>query len=45
MYECVSLLVMVGRRGYLEREAYTLYRAEAGDFAAMITGLMRVQER
>ena len=45
VYECVSLLVMIGKRGHLERDAYKLYRAEADELAAMLTGLMRVQDR
>ena len=45
MYECVSLLVMIGKRGHLERDTYKLYRAEADELAAMLTGLMRVQDR
>ena len=45
VYECVSLLVMIGKRGHLEREAYKQHRAEANELAAMITGLMRAQDR
>jgi four helix bundle protein len=43
VYECVSLLVMIGKRGHLEREAYRKHSAEADELAAMITGLMRAQ--
>jgi four helix bundle protein len=45
VYECVSLLVMIGKRGHMERETYKLHRAGADELAAMITGLMRVQDR
>ncbi len=45
VYECVSLLVMIGKRGCLGRDAYKLYRADADELAAMLTGLMRAQER
>jgi four helix bundle protein len=45
VYECVSLLVMIGKRGCLAREAYQQHRAEANELAAMITGLMRAQDR
>ncbi len=42
-YECVSLLVMTGKRGHLEREAYQKHRATADELAAMLTGLVRAQ--
>lgn len=45
VYECVSLLVMIGKRGRLSREAYRVYAAQADEIAAMISGLMRVQGR
>jgi four helix bundle protein len=41
VYECVSLLVMIGKRGHLDREAYQQHRADADELAAMITGLIR----
>jgi four helix bundle protein len=43
VYECVSLLVMIGKRGHLGRDGYQQYRAGADELAAMITGLVRVQ--
>jgi four helix bundle protein len=45
VYECISLLVMIGRRGHLEREAYKLHRSEANELAAMLTGLIYAQGR
>ncbi|MBU0490721.1 MAG: four helix bundle protein [Chloroflexi bacterium] len=45
LYECVSLLVMFGKRGHLERDAYQQHRAEADELASMITGLIRAQGR
>lgn len=44
MYECVSLLVMIGKRDHLERETYRLRRAEADELEAMITGLMPARD-
>ena len=41
LYEVVSLLVMVGKRGALEREAYRQYYAEADEIAAMISGAIK----
>ena len=43
VYECVSLMVMIGKRGHLEREAYQHHSTEADEIAAMISGLIRVQ--
>jgi len=45
VYECVSLLVMIGKRDHLEREAYQQHRTDADELAAMLTGLMRAQDR
>jgi four helix bundle protein len=45
VYECVSLLVMIGKRGHLERELYEGFRSDADELAAMLTGLMRAQGR
>ncbi len=45
VYECVSLLVMTGRRGHLERELYRQHRDTADELAAMLTGLARAQGR
>jgi four helix bundle protein len=44
VYECVSLLVMIGKRSHLSREAYQTHATEANEIAAMISGLMRVQQ-
>ena len=41
VYEVVSLLVMVGKRGCLAREDYRRYYGEADEIAAMITGAIR----
>ena len=38
LYEVVSLLVMIGKRGYLSRERYREYYGEADELAAMISG-------
>jgi four helix bundle protein len=43
VYECASLLVMIGKRGHLEREAYQQYRTGANELAAMLTGLIHAQ--
>jgi len=40
----VSLLVMIGKRGHLKREAYQQHRVDADELAAMLTGLMRAQD-
>jgi len=41
VYEVVSLLVMVGKRGCMTREDYRGYYGEADEIAAMITGAIR----
>ena len=41
VYEVVSLLVMAGKRGCLERENYKLLYAEANELAAMLTSLSK----
>ena len=41
VYEVVSLLVMIGKRGHLAREDYRRYYSEADEIAAMITGAIR----
>jgi len=38
VYEVVSLLVMIGKRGHLTREDYRRHYSEADEVAAMITG-------
>ncbi|MFQ5595963.1 MAG: four helix bundle protein [Anaerolineae bacterium] len=43
VYETVNIMVIIGRRGHLEREAYREQYQTADDLAAMITGLMRAQ--
>lgn len=43
VYECVSLLVMIGKRGHLGQDDYQLHNREANELAAMLTGLMRAQ--
>ncbi len=43
VYECVSLLVMTGKRGCLERDDYQKHRSDADELAAMLTGLTRAQ--
>lgn len=43
VYECVSLLVMIEKRGHLAQEAYRQHYTDADELAAMLTGLMRVQ--
>jgi len=42
-YECVSLMVMIGKRGHLAREAYQQHSTEANEIAALISGLIRAQ--
>ena len=42
VYEVVSLLVMIGKRGHLTREEYRRHYGEADEIAAMITGAIRV---
>lgn len=41
VYEVVSLLVMAGKRGCLERENYKSLYNEANELAAMLTSLSR----
>jgi len=41
VYEVVSLLVMVGKRGQLRREAYRAHYREADELAAMISGAIK----
>ena len=41
LYEVVSLLVMIGKRGHLTREDYRRHYSEADEIAAMITGAIR----
>jgi len=41
VYEVISLLVMIGKRGYLTREAYTAHYGEADELAAMISGAIK----
>ena len=41
VYEVVSLLVMAGKRGCLERENYKNLYSEANELAAMLTSLSR----
>jgi four helix bundle protein len=38
LYEVVSLLVMMGKRGHLERQAHREFYREADELAAMIAG-------
>ncbi len=41
LYEVVSLLVMIGKRGHLSREAYREHYEEADEIAAMIAGAIK----
>jgi len=41
LYEVVSLLVMIGKRGHLVREAYREHYREVDEIAAMIVGAIR----
>lgn len=41
VYEVVSLLAMVGKRGHLTREAYRGHYSEADELAAMIAGAIK----
>ena len=45
VYETVNLMVIIGRRGHLEREIYRQQYQVADELAAMITGLTRVQHQ
>jgi len=39
VYETISLLVMIGKRGFLDREAYRIHYQEANEIAAILTKL------
>ncbi len=41
IYEVVSLLVMCGKRGHLERETYRKLYAEANELAAILTSISK----
>jgi four helix bundle protein len=41
VYEVVSLLAMIGKRGHLDREVYRCHYQEADEIAAMLSGLAR----
>jgi four helix bundle protein len=41
LYEVISLLVMVGKRGHRERDVYRESYQEADEIAAMITGAIK----
>ena len=41
VYEVVSLLVMVGKRGCLRQEVYREHYREADELAAMISGAIK----
>ncbi len=41
VYEVVSLLVMIGKRGHLSREEYQVHYGGADELAAMITGAIK----
>lgn len=41
VYEVVSLLVMIGKRGFLERENYRKHYREANEIAAILTSLSK----
>ena len=41
VYEVVSLLAMIGKRGHLSRESYQQQHQEADEIAAMIAGLAK----
>ena len=45
VYEVVSLLAMVGKRGQLEAKQYQAHRQEANEIAAMLSGLARRPRR
>jgi four helix bundle protein len=45
VYEVVSLLVMVEKRGNLAADGYERYHKEADEIAAMLTGLARATKR
>lgn len=41
LYEVVSLMVMVGKRGHLERDTYRKHYQEANEIASILTALTR----
>jgi len=41
VYEVVSLLAVMGKRGYLEGDQYRRQQQEANEIAAMLSGLAR----
>jgi four helix bundle protein len=41
VYEVVSLMAMIGKRGHLAREDYRRHYQEADEIAAMLSGLVR----
>lgn len=41
VYEVISLLAMVGKRGHLEHADYQHYHQEADEIAAMLRGLVK----
>jgi four helix bundle protein len=41
VYEVVSLLAMIGKRGSLDRDSYRRHYQEADEIAAMLGGLVR----
>jgi len=41
VYEVVSLMVMMGKRGFLDGDSYREYRHEANEIAAILTALSR----
>ena len=41
VYEVVSLLVMVGKRGFLDRDVYRKHYREANEIAAILTALVQ----
>ncbi|MCB0163256.1 MAG: four helix bundle protein [Anaerolineae bacterium] len=45
VYEVVSLLAMVGKRGQIEADDYRLHRQEANEIAAMLSGLAKTAHK
>ena len=45
VYEVVSLLAMVGKRGQLESDQYQVHRQKANELAAMLSGLARAAKK
>jgi four helix bundle protein len=41
IYEVISLLVLIGKRGFLGRDAYKIWHKEADEIAAILTALSR----